>query len=419
MNIVHFSTYDTGGAGLAAYRLHRGLLQEGHVSRFFTLYKTRDDDTVISVSKPRSYGFKKLLNRGLSRLGVFDKDYSFYGISHPGVNNHTEFYELLDVKVDAIILHWVAEFVSPDFIRGIQKKLDVPVYWYPLDMAPMTGGCHYAWNCNGYKQDCLRCPAVNKFWQSIVRESFKNKKRVLSSMNVEVLSATSWLKTQLKSSSLFQDSCIHDLMLGVDPEIFRPAEDGERDELRVRWGIDPGTRVIFFGALHPSDRRKGFMYLVKALQYIATKRKELCTKCVLVSAGHRQDLRVIEDLGFTCKQLGYLSGELALSEAYRMADIFVNCSIEDSGPMMVNEAIMSGIPVVSFDMGVASDLVKPDRTGYVAQLGSYVELAGGIIQFLDISSSELREYKKRSRALGMGVTSTDVQLQGLLKIIGV
>ncbi len=30
---------------------------------------------------------------------------------------------------------------------------------YMMDMAPMTGGCHYAWDCEKYKMKCGGCPA--------------------------------------------------------------------------------------------------------------------------------------------------------------------------------------------------------------------------------------------------------------------
>ena len=40
-------------------------------------------------------------------------------------------------------------------------------------------------------------------------------------------------------------------------------------------------------------------------------------------------------------------------------------SIEDSGPIMSCEVLMTGTPLVTFDVGIAVDLVSCD-TGYMA-----------------------------------------------------
>ena len=68
----------------------------------------------------------------------------------------------------------------------------------------------------------------------------------------------------------------------------------------------------------------------------------------------------------------------------------VHLSIEDSGPMMINESIMCGTPVVCFDMGVARDLVHTGRTGYRAALRDSSDLAFGIREVGDRTRPQVR-----------------------------
>ena len=68
-----------------------------------------------------------------------------------------------------------------------------------------------------------------------------------------------------------------------------------------------------------------------------------------------------------------ISGDENLAILYSQSDIFICCSREDSGPIMVSEALMSGLPVVSFDVGAVNELIQN-------------ELAGSVIPNYDISA---------------------------------
>ena len=50
MNFIHFSTNDTGGAGNAAYTLHKNLTELGHQSILFVSKKNTKDIKVVQIS---------------------------------------------------------------------------------------------------------------------------------------------------------------------------------------------------------------------------------------------------------------------------------------------------------------------------------------------------------------------------------
>ncbi|MEM4235336.1 MAG: hypothetical protein QXU75_09360, partial [Candidatus Methanomethylicaceae archaeon] len=129
MKILHISTSDSGGAGLACIRLHRGLLSQGVDSKVLVLCKERNEEGVYLYKEPlrgNSLLLEKLLSwvfliprrlkiplsraeyyrKRLARLRrgsdpFFTLPFSEYDITcHPLVK-----------EADVIHLHWVADFL--------------------------------------------------------------------------------------------------------------------------------------------------------------------------------------------------------------------------------------------------------------------------------------------------------------------
>jgi glycosyltransferase involved in cell wall biosynthesis len=63
---------------------------------------------------------------------------------------------------------------------------------------------------------------------------------------------------------------------------------------------------------------------------------------------------------------------------YQSADLFLCPSLADSGPMMIPEAMLCGIPVVAFDTGGAPDWIDHLHNGYLARIGDVADFADGI-----------------------------------------
>ena len=71
--------------------------------------------------------------------------------------------------------------------------------------------------------------------------------------------------------------------------------------------------------------------------------------------------------------------------------------MNDAGPMMVNQSLCCGTPVVGFEMGACLQAVKDHGTGYCAQLNDVVDLASGIRWVYGLSQSERRELSAHCR----------------------
>ena len=89
-----------------------------------------------------------------------------------------------------------------------------------------------------------------------------------------------------------------------------------------------------------------------------------------------------------------LNSENQLADLYKISYMFVSTSVEDAGPMMINESIISGTPVVSFDMGVAKDIVN-SNTGILIKNISSEHLALGIQKILNLNNNNYIQMKEK------------------------
>jgi glycosyltransferase involved in cell wall biosynthesis len=80
--------------------------------------------------------------------------------------------------------------------------------------------------------------------------------------------------------------------------------------------------------------------------------------------------------------LGFVN-QSQLPSVYRAADLFVLPSLFEPFGLVVNEAMLCGLPVaVSDRVGAKYDLVRPDENGYVFPAGDVEALAAILRQIL-------------------------------------
>ena len=420
MRVLHLATRDQGGGGFnAAYRLHRNMRDAGVDSAMLVLAKQFDDPHVIGLSA--SFKTFERLRWIWSKL-VFRYHERFRTSAYFYIETGSPFQvgrliAALPFKPDAIVVHWVSTFLTADMMRQLSEITGAPLYWYMMDMAPMTGGCHYAFDCKGYTKQCGQCPQLrygrNEF--DISYRQWQLKFSNFRTTDITAVVGSSWLRRQAMESSIFCERPIKQIMLGMDVDVFKPA--GQVDA-RAILGLPIGRKIIFFGAQSTHEERKGLAYLVDALNQLHTTLEDnpdLRKNILVVTAGYWGKADKLE-MCFEHRHIGSLQGDTTLAAAYRAADIFVNASIEDSGPMMINESILCGTPVVSFDMGVAPDLVHTGRTGYRARLRDAADMAAGLRSLLEMDADSIQAMRTECRRLGVQLCHSDAQVQAFLEL---
>ena len=82
--------------------------------------------------------------------------------------------------------------------------------------------------------------------------------------------------------------------------------------------------------------------------------------------------------------------------------------------MMINQSIMSGTPVVAFEMGVALDLVISGKTGYLAKLQDIRELSSGISKILYLNELDYKKMCENCRNIALKECGPDIKISRLI-----
>lgn len=120
---------------------------------------------------------------------------------------------------------------------------------------------------------------------------------------------------------------------------------------------------------------------------------------------------------FNIVNLGYISDYNKLAEVYNIADVFVTTTIQDSGPMMINQSIACGTPVICFDIGVARDIVLNSKTGYTVDLYNSKGISESVYNIYKLSNKEIKTMRTNCYSLAKKEYSLKVSSEKISEII--
>ncbi len=398
--ILNLSTViNGGGAGNYALQNQRLLKKFGYDSYLVVKDKKNNEfENVIQYPDKRLRFVFPKLKRWLYRIVLnkfkFNEKYYFYNrFEQINCYSASTILKLLPRKPDVIFIYWVSGFINSKLIKELEEQSKAKIYILMIDNAPLTGGCHYPWDCKGYQTNCDNCPAIsNRLVKNLARKNLVFKEKYKLS-NASIVCATQTDYYRAKHSTLYNSTPSHMLFEIVDEDRFKPAVS--KQSLKDYFNIKTDKKVLFFGATFLNEKRKGMSEFLQAINFIQND------NVVLLIAGDAN----IGELSIEHIRVGYLS-ESELIKAYQVSDLFVCPSLEDSGPLMINQSIMCGTPVVAFNMGSAMDLVITGETGYRAILGDVYDLAKGIDFVLSLNEDESQKMSLKCRELSLNLYSS-------------
>ena len=376
LNVLHISESDAaGGAGRAAYKLHRGLNGLGHVSRMLVGRKVTPDTDIRPLKR-------NLLWRALDRASgeLFDLlslQYVFYPSSF-GVLADAWFRSASVVQLHN--LH--GSYFGFTALPAISRLR--PVVWQLHDQWGLTGHVAYSLDCERWRHGCGMCPYLGEYPRLRHDRTallYRLKDRVYQSSRLNLVVPSRWMADIVAASPLLNRFPVHYIPTGIDIDVFKP---GAQDEARERLGLPLDRRIIFFAAANINERRKGLHLLAEAL-------RRLDDPPLLVVAGNGTVARGIET-----RYLGAVLDEEILADAYRAADVFAVPTLADVLTQTAPESIACGTPCVSFDRGGVIDVVRHLETGYQAKFGDVDDLARGLTTLLG-DSELLARLSRRCR----------------------
>jgi glycosyltransferase involved in cell wall biosynthesis len=267
-------------------------------------------------------------------------------------------------SADITHLHFVAGFVDyQKFFKRWEKGR--PLVWTLHDMNPFTGGCHYSLGCDRFEIGCGACHLLGSTDENdFSARAVKRKKAAfdfLSPDATRIIAPSRWLAKEARASSLLGRFDVKVVPHGLDTETFSPRD---RALAREVFGLPQNAKVILFGATSSNNYRKGFDLAVAAVRSLEDRLPKGGAPLVLASIG---ELSVGKTSGISLAEFGYLGQDRLLSYAYSAADIFVMPSREEAFGQVAIEAMSCAIPVVSFDLGGAQDIVRNGETGFLVE----------------------------------------------------
>jgi glycosyltransferase involved in cell wall biosynthesis len=369
MKVVQINSSDFasgGGGAIATLRLTEGLRRERVDCRILSGIKTTNLDYTKEIS--RKFRLEAGLEKLTKPLGLND----IHCVSSRLIQQDRFFLDA-DV-VNFHILH--SGYFSYLYLPALTRHR--PGVMTLHDMWSFTGHCAYSYDCNRWQDGCGRCPYPDTY-PSIARDAthweWQLKDWVYGRSNLTIVAPSRWLVEQAQKS-LLNRFAIHHIPYGIDTDAYQPVA---LEPCRQALGIPQGKRVLLFGAASLTDYRKGGDLLLKALQALPdTLRSELILM-TLGDGGHSIESQV----GIPVLSLGYVASDRLKSIAYSAADLFLFPTRADNLPLVLQESMACGTPMVSFDVGGVSDLVRPGVTGYLAPPEDVKGFSQGIVELLE------------------------------------
>ncbi len=367
MKIMYINvTYKQGSHGNMVSMLHQDIKKDGHQS--FVLYgrgkKTKDKDVYKIASN-----IENKVHALLTRLT------GFHGFFSPFATLKAKIL-IRKIKPNIIHLHELhAYYINMDAIIKYINKKKIKTYFTFHSEMMYTGKCGFSFDCNKFEDTCNHCPLVKEYPKSIMFDQVKpmhewRKKAFDGFARLHVLSPSKWLISQYQRSFL-KDVPITHINNGIDETNFLKEYDRPHKNkyiLAVANKID-------------SDPRKGF----QDLKILATRLLKHDIDVVVIGAV--LDHKTLPSNMHVIKRT---NAQELLASYYQHAHAFVILSQMENQPLTVIESLMSGTPVIGYDVGGIIEMASEHYLKTVPY-GKILDIEKLILNLSDLNKQVIQE----------------------------
>ena len=358
------------GAGIAAARIHEGLLAQGVQSRF-------------CVAHP-SAGLKNAFTPGITTLGraarrachALDKwtlRYAAAGYDYVLSTGACGF-DIGNIvraeRPDIVQLHWIG---GNAFRLSSIANINVPIVWRLSDQWPFCGVQHLEPDPSTYTS----APRPVSWFQqrTQVSEYVREKKQAIYAKVAHLTLAcpSRWLAAETKRSALLGRRSIELIPTSCDTHLFSIKD---RNACRAALGLSPDKRIVLLGATSMATKLKGPDLFVEAIGRLSRESPGLPLQ--IVSFGKDPfDATSLSGLS-EVTHLGQVKDRRLMSILYGAADVFAAPSRMENLSNAVLEALACGTPVVAFAIGGMPDMIDHEGNGFLARPFETSEFANGL-----------------------------------------
>ncbi|MFN8295934.1 MAG: glycosyltransferase [Chitinophagales bacterium] len=349
MKVVHINTFPGGGAGIAATRLHEGLLNCNVHSSFVCI-----SDNQVNISNATFLRFKsptrwqRIVNKFVKPIfaehlkehliAKYNPVCEFLGTPYSDYS-----IESLPVvrEADIINLHWIPSIINyPSFFKNIRK----PIVWTMHDLSAFMG-------CFNYPIEQINNPnmeTIDKMYYAKKIEALKEYKNIIN-----IVGPSKWIIEKAKTYQPFAKLQFHHIPYGINTNLLSYKD---KTLARKKLGLEEDKYIFLFVSEHIENKRKQFVKILQlAREFLGNDRISF----VAIGEGNNTD----DSNNITF--VGKINSLENLNLYYSAADYFLMPSLEDNFPNVVLEALFCGTPVISNNVGGMKDIIN-DSNGFLA-----------------------------------------------------
>ncbi len=340
-----FNTHDLSGG---AAKIVRALFYAQKVSEpahFFVRYKRTEDSSILCIPP-----FNKIPSRLKFYLeyAALKEGWLDYNALDPLSILTNKAFQSADL-VHFHNLHggYFSYELLPYLSRG--KK----AVWTIHDMHPLTGHCGFSMECEGWKTGCGNCPDLN-IYPSIKKDRTKylhqRKKALIQQANPVLVSPSIWLAKKLERA--FPKLRVETIPNGVNTMVFCP---GSKEKARAELNLPQDAFLLVYASeLATQNPYKGGDVVRELIG------SELPPNTKIITIGGNEAKQSEQHLPY-----GYIASEPEMAKLFRAADLMVYPTKADNHPLVVMEALATGLPVLATAEAGIPEIIEDGVQGWL------------------------------------------------------
>lgn len=352
------AVYAYSSTGRTTAELHYAIKGNGDDSYVFCTNENKPSEGIFRVGNKFDWKCHALLKRITGKEGMY---------SVCATNKLVR--QLEAIKPDVIVLRNLhANYVNIPILFNYIAKYDIPVVIVLHDCWFFTGQCCYftEYKCMKWQDCCFDCPHKDSTWffDRSQHNFIMKRKCIQATTKLAVIGVSDWITSEALKSPIFSNaSVIKRIYNWIDLTKFYP-RDASKVRARLRMNIHD---FIVLGVSQGWSENKGLYHMVK----LAERNPDI--KVVLVG---RMDSPVPNLHNLVC--LGETKSIDQLAEYYSMADVLLNCSIQETFGKITAEALACGTPIIVNNATANPEFVKDGLCGFSVNNNDYDEIIAAI-----------------------------------------
>lgn len=340
-----FNTHDLSGGAAKVARALFYAQKESEQAHFFVRFKKTEDPNIRQIPefKKMPARLKFYLEQAATQEGWLD-----YHALNPLSLLQEEAFKQADL-VHFHNLHggYFSYELLPYLSRG-KKSV-----WTIHDMHPLTGHCGFSMECQGWKTGCGNCPDLN-IYPGIRKDRtaylHHRKRTLIEQANPVLVSPSRWLAQKLQEA--FPGLWVETIPNGVNTRVFCP---GSKEAARAELNLPKEAFLLVYASeLATQNPYKGGDVVRELIG------SELPPNTKIITIGGSEAKQSEQHLPY-----GYIASEQEMAKLFQAADLMVYPTKADNHPLVVMEAMATGLPVLATAEAGIPEIIEDGVQGWL------------------------------------------------------